>query len=228
MEGTLGAIRLVRKELDTRGIPLIGFSGAPFTLASYAMEGGGSKSYVHAKSLMYSDPEAWDVLMSKLVTVVSDYLSAQAAAGAQALQLFDSWAGALGRLDYERYVQPYTRQVLASALATGVPVIHFSTGTGAYLESIVAAGRTAVGVDFHVPLDEAWARIGTDRVIMGNLDPVRLHAPWEVLRRGADDVLARAGGRRGHIFNVGHGILPDTPVDNVRRLVDYVHEATSR
>lgn len=228
MAGTLGAIRLVRKELDARGIPLIGFSGAPFTLASYAIEGGGSKSYVHAKGLMYSDPEAWDVLMSKLVTVVSDYLVAQATAGAQVLQLFDSWAGALGRLDYERYVQPYTRRVLAAALATGVPVIHFSTGTGAYLESIAAAGPTAVGVDFHTPLDEAWARIGTDRVIMGNLDPVLLHAPWEVLRGGADNVLARAGRRAGHIFNVGHGILPETPVDNVRRLVDHVHASTAR
>ncbi len=228
MGGTLGAIRLVREALDTRGIPLIGFSGAPFTLASYAIEGGGSKSYVNAKGLMYSDPDAWHVLMSKLVIVVSDYLASQVAAGAQVLQLFDSWAGALGRLDYERYAQPYTRRVLASALATGVPVIHFSTGTGAYLESIAAAGPTAVGVDFHTPLDEAWARIGMDRVIMGNLDPVLLHAPWEVLHRGADDVLARAGGRAGHIFNVGHGIIPETPVDNVRRLVDHVHAATAR
>ncbi len=228
MAGTLGAIKMVRRELNPRGIPLIGFSGAPFTLASYAIEGGGSKSYVHAKGLMYSDPPSWDVLMSKLVTVVSDYLTAQAAAGAQVLQLFDSWAGALGRLDYERFVQPYTRQVLTAALATGVPVIHFSTGTGAYLESIAAAAPTAVGVDFQTPLDEAWARIGTDRVIMGNLDPVLLHAPWEVLKRGADDVLARAAGRAGHVFNVGHGILPETPVDNVRRLVDHVHAASAR
>jgi len=225
MAGTLEAIRLVKREIGD--LPLIGFSGAPFTLASYAIEGGGSKSYLNAKRLMMSDPDAWNVLMSKLCSVVEDYLTEQAAAGADALQVFDSWAGAVGRQDYERFIQPYTKRVLAAAAATGVPVINFSTGTAGHLDAVATAGGTVTAVDFMLPLDEAWRRIGTDRPIMGNLDPVALHAPWEELRARAADVLDRAGGRPGHIFNVGHGILPGTPVDNVRRLVDFVHE-TSR
>ena len=228
MAGTLEAIRLVKKELEPRGLPLIGFSGAPFTLASYAIEGGGSKSYVHAKGLMYSDAEAWDALMSKLCDVVIDYLTEQAKAGADALQVFDSWAGAVGRLDYERFIRPYTKRVLDAAAATGVPLINFSTGTAGHLGSVAEAGGQVIGVDFRLPIDEAWEQIGYDRAIQGNLDPVTLHAPWSTLKTHVDDVLARAGGRAGHIFNVGHGILPETPVDNVRRLVDYVHEKTTR
>ncbi|MEM1094613.1 MAG: uroporphyrinogen decarboxylase [Bacteroidota bacterium] len=228
MAGTLGAIRLVKQELTPRGIPLIGFSGAPFTLASYAIEGGGSKSYAKTKALMYGEPEAWDTLMRKLVTVVSEYLTLQVKAGADVLQVFDSWAGAVGKLDYERYLRPYTAMVVEHAQATGVPVINFTTGTSGHLESVAEVPSDVVGVDFRLPLDAAWEKIGTDRPIMGNLDPVSLHAPWAVLRERADDVLRRAAGRPGHIFNVGHGILPETPVDNVRRLVDYVHEQTQR
>ncbi|MBO6574474.1 MAG: uroporphyrinogen decarboxylase [Rhodothermales bacterium] len=224
MSGTLEAIRLVRQELR---VPLIGFSGAPFTLASYAIEGGGSKSYAHAKGLMYSDPEAWHELMGKLSDVVADYLTAQAEAGVDALQVFDSWAGAVGRLDYERFVQPYTRRVIEAAQETGLPVINFSTGTSGHLDAVAAAGGDVVGVDFRLPLDSAWEQVGLDRNVMGNLDPVLLHAPWETLRGGAEDVLRRAAARPGHVFNVGHGILPHTPVDNVRRLVDYVHESSA-
>lgn len=224
MASTLQAIRLVRQELK---VPLIGFSGAPFTLASYAIEGGGSKSYVNAKGLMYSDPEGWDLLMSKLVDVVSDYLTVQAEAGADALQVFDSWAGAVGQLDYGRFIQPYTRRVIEAASKTGLPVINFSTGTAGHLGSVAAAGGDVVGVDFRLPLDTAWQQVGLDRNVMGNLDPVLLHAPWEALRDGAADVLDRAAERPGHIFNVGHGILPETPVDNVRRLVDFVHASSA-
>lgn len=227
MAGTLAAIRMVKKELMPRGIPLIGFSGAPFTLASYAIEGGGSKSYAYAKALMYTEPAAWDALMRKLVVVIVDYLTLQAEAGADVLQVFDSWAGVVGKLDYERYIRPYSQAVVQQAQATGVPVIHFSTGTAGHIESVAEVPSDVVAVDFRLPLDEAWVRIGTDRPIMGNLDPVSLHAPWEVIKERADDVLARAAGRPGHIFNVGHGILPATPTDNVRRLVDYVHERTA-
>ena len=228
MTGTLEAIKLVKAELAPRRLPLIGFSGAPFTLASYAVEGGGSKTYVQTKRLMYGHPDAWHRLMTKLTSVVSDYLIRQAEAGADALQVFDSWAGALGRLDYERFVKPYSTRVLRAAAQTGVPVINFSTGTAGYLDTVADAGGDVVGVDFHRPLDDAWAAAGLDRAVMGNLDPVLLCSPWEALRAGAEDVLRRAGGRRGHVFNLGHGILPQTPVENVRGLVDFVHEYTSR
>lgn len=227
MAGTLGAIRLVKPELEARGLPLIGFAGAPFTLASYAIEGGGSKTYAKTKTMMYAEPAAWKRLMNKLVTVVADYLAEQARAGADALQVFDSWAGALGRLDYIRYVQPYNRALYERLQKTGLPVINFSTGASAYLDAVADAGGDVVGVDWRLPLDEAWAKIGLERSIMGNLDPVTLFAPWRELRYHVDDVLQRAAGRPGHIFNLGHGILPETPVDTVRRLVDYVHERTA-
>ena len=227
MPGTLEAIRLVKAALAPRGIPLIGFAGAPFTLASYAVEGGGSKNYRWTKSFMYAEPAAWKRLMTKLVTVIADYLVKQAKAGADALQVFDSWAGALGRSDYERYVLPYNRMLFERIRRAGKPVIHFSTGTSGYLDAVASAGGDVIGVDWRPPLDEAWARIGPDRAVMGNLDPVTLFGPWRELKAHADDVLDRAAGRPGHVFNLGHGILPETPVENVRRLVDYVHERTA-
>jgi uroporphyrinogen decarboxylase len=228
MAGTLEAIRLVRAELDPHGVPVIGFAGAPFTLASYAIEGGTSKDFTRTKSFMLSEPAAWKRLLTKLATVQADYLLAQARAGAQALQVFDSWAGrALGREDYLRYVAPHNRELFASVARPGVPVINFSLGVGAYLPEAAACGGDVVGLDWQLPLDEAWGRVGFERPVQGNLDPASLLAPWRVLRARVDDVLDRAGGRPGHVFNVGHGLVPQTPVDNVRRLVEHVHERTS-
>lgn len=224
---TLDAIRLVRAELDGR-CPLIGFSGAPFTLASYAIEGGASRNYERAKGLMWADPAGWDRLMSLLAERIGRYLVAQAAAGAQALQLFDSWAGALSPADYRRHVLPYSRRVIEIARGSGVPVIHFSTGTGTYLEAVAEAGGDVIGLDWRVDLADARRRLGEERPVQGNLDPVLLQAPWPVLRGAADEILAAAAGRPGHVFNLGHGILPATPVDQVRRLTEHVHEVTER
>lgn len=229
MAPTLEAIRIVRGELEARDVPVIGFAGAPFTLASYAIEGGSSKDFVKTKAFMLSEPAAWTRLLGKLVTVQADYLVEQAKAGAQALQVFDSWAGrALGREDYLRYVAPANRDLFARVAAAGVPVVNFSLGVGTYLEHAAACGGDVVGIDWQVPLDEAWARVGFERPVQGNLDPAALLAPWRELRFRIDDVLERAGGRPGHVFNVGHGIVPQTPTDNVRRLVEHVRERTSR
>lgn len=226
---TLEAIKLVKQELEPRGIPLIGFAGAPFTLASYAIEGEGSKNYIKTKSLMYREPAAWRRLMIKLVTVQADYLLAQVQAGADALQLFDSWAGAaLGKQDYLRFVQPYNKMLFELVARARVPVINFSTGTAAYIEEVAAAGGDVVGVDWRMPLDWYRQRIGDNRPIQGNLEPIALLSPWRELKYQVDQVLAAAGGRPGHIFNLGHGIFPNTPIDNVRRVVDYVHEQTAR
>ncbi len=226
---TLEAIRLVSAELAQRDIPLIGFAGAPFTLASYAVEGGGSKNYARVKALMYGEPAAWKRLMTKLVTVQADYLLKQVKVGAAALQVFDSWAGlALGREDYVRFVQPYNRMLFTALQRGGAPVINFSTGTSAYLADVAEAGGDVLGVDWRMPLGWCWQQVGYDRPIQGNLDPVALLAPWRELRRQIDRVLVEANGRPGHIFNLGHGILPQTPVDNVAHLVDYVHEAAAR
>ncbi len=225
MAGTLAAIRLVKQALEPRQLPLIGFAGAPFTLAAYAIEGGSSKHFANTKRLMYGEPAAWDRLMTKLVTVVADLLSEQVAAGADCVQVFDSWAGALGRSDYERFAQPYSRTLFQRLQALNVPSIHFSTGTGAYLDAVKEAGGDVIAVDWRIPLDVAWAK--AQQPVMGNLDPTALFAPWRELRHQVDNVLRRAGGRRGHIFNLGHGILPETPVDNVRRVVEYVHEQTT-
>lgn len=220
---TLDAIRVVRRELDGR-IPLIGFSGAPFTLASYAIEGGGSKNHTKVKSFMHTEPDAWTRLMTKLTTMVSDYLVAQAEAGAQALQVFDSWAGVLAPRDYQTHVLPYTQQVIRRAQATGVPVIYFGTDLNGMLRLLPDTGADVLGVDWRIEIDDAWAQLGPDRVaVQGNLDPVALFAPWEHIQTHADNILQRTAGRPGHIFNLGHGILPNTPVDNVKRLVDYVH-----
>jgi uroporphyrinogen decarboxylase len=229
MAPTLEAIGIVRHELERRDVPVIGFAGAPFTLASYAIEGGTSKNFTKTKAFMLSEPAAWKRLLGKLVTVQADYLLAQAKAGAQALQVFDSWAGrALGREDYLRYVAPANRELYAKVAAAGVPVVNFSLGVGAYLADAVACGGDVVGLDWQLPLDEAWERVGVHRPVQGNLDPASLLAPWRELRFRVDDVLDRAGGRPGHVFNVGHGLVPQTPPDNVRRLVEHVRERTSR
>jgi len=228
LTGTLDAIRIVRRELEPRDVPVIGFAGAPFTLASYAIEGGTSRDFTTTKAFMLSEPAAWKRLLGKLVTVQADYLLAQAAAGAQALQVFDSWAGrALGRDDYLRSVAPHNRDLFARVAAAGVPVINFSLGVGAYLADAAGCGGDVVGLDWSLPLDEAWDRVGFDRPVQGNLDPAALLAPWRELRFRIDDVLDRAGGRPGHVFNVGHGLTPRTPEDNVRRLVEHVRERTS-
>lgn len=220
---TLEAIRLARRELDGK-VPLIGFSGAPFTLASYMIEGGSSRYYTRTKGLMYEHPAAWHTLMDKLAQLVGDYLRAQAEAGAQALQLFDSWVGALSPGDYQEHVLPYSRRAIATAQVAGVPVIHFGTNTSGMLELMKEAGGDVIGVDWRINLDDAWRRLGYDVAIQGNLDPVALFAPPAEIERRAADILRRAGNRPGHIFNLGHGILPGTPVENVRALVEFVHQ----
>jgi uroporphyrinogen decarboxylase len=223
----LAALKLIRKELNGR-VPLIGFAGAPFTLASYLIEGGKSSHFVKTKKLMYSEPDAWHSLMSKLVEVTRAYLRAQVEAGAQALQLFDSWVGQLGVDDYRTYVQPHVKAVFDSLADLNVPLIHFGTGTATLLTVQRDAGGTVIGVDWREPIDEAWARIGHDHAVQGNLDPVLLFAPWAVVRERAREILRRVGNRPGHIFNLGHGILPETPVDTVKRLAEFVHEESAR
>ena len=221
----LDAVRLVRRELDGRQA-VIGFSGAPFTLACYLIEGRPSREYGIAKAFMFGQPTAWHALMTKLSHVVIRYLDAQVAAGAHLVQLFDSWIGALAPDDYARYVQPHVRRIFDEV--TGAPTIHFGTGAGTLLEHMADAGGHIIGVDHRIPLDAAWARVGATRGIQGNLDPTRLLAGWDATQDGALDVLRRAGGRPGHIFNLGHGVLPDTDPDLLRRLVDLVHLETSR
>jgi uroporphyrinogen decarboxylase len=220
------AVRRARAGLRPE-IPLIGFAGAPFTLASYLIEGGGSRDYARTKRLMHGDPGAWDALMQHLVRALTGYLNAQIEAGADAVQLFDSWVGTLAPLDYRERVAPHVR-TLIGGLRPGTPVIHFGTGTGGLLEAMRAAGGDVIGVDWRVDLDVAWARIGHDVGIQGNLDPLVLLADVPAIRRRAADVLARAGGRPGHVFNLGHGVVPQTPVDHVRALVDAVHELSAR
>lgn len=229
---TLDAIKMIRRELDPRGIPLIGFSGAPFTLASYAIEGGASRNYELTKTMMMGEPEMWARLMTKLSDLVGKYLLAQANAGAQALQMFDSWVGALSPDDYRAFVQPYSKRAIEIAATAGVPIIHFGTDTNGMLEEIQAAGGDVIGVDWKIDLDVAWQRLGTEQPIQGNLDPLSLLAPWDALKERAAKVLDRAAAvkpdRAGHIFNLGHGIIKTTPVDNVKRLVDFIHEYTGQ
>jgi uroporphyrinogen decarboxylase len=219
-------IRCTLQQLDGT-VPLIGFSGAPFTLASYLVEGRPSRDFLQTKRLMYGAPEVWRDLMQRLAGIVSAYLLAQAHVGVHALQLFDSWIGALSVDDYRRYVQPFTRSVINALSDAGVPLVHFGTGTAALLESMRDAGGTTIGVDWRIPLDIAWARIGYDRGIQGNLDPLVLLGPWEVVEREAGGVLRRAAGRPGHVFNVGHGIHPQTSPDQIQRLVEFVHAFTA-
>jgi len=223
----LEAIRILRGELPA-GVPLIGFAGAPFTLASYMIEGGASRDYRLTKTMMISEPQLWAELMGKVAASLENYLLAQVHAGAQAVQLFDSWVGALSPQDYAESVLPYSGYVLKALEATGVPVIHFGTGTATFLPQMKQAGGTVIGLDWRVPLDVGWALLGDDIAVQGNLDPVDLFTPPSILRRRVEDVLRRAAGRPGHIFNLGHGILQDTPVENVRAVVEIVHEFTAR
>jgi uroporphyrinogen decarboxylase len=223
---TLEAIKLLRKELEGK-TPLIGFAGAPFTLASYAVEGGRSTHFAVTKGLMYSDPRAWHALADLLAEVVGDYLRAQAEAGAQALQVFDSWVGVLDADDYCEFVLPHLRTLFARA-GNLVPMIHFGTGTAHLLSLQRVAGGDVIGVDWRVGLDEGWRAAGEGVAVQGNLDPAALLGPRPRLLARVDDVLARAGGRAGHIFNLGHGILPQTPLDNVKAVVDHVHARTER
>ena len=220
----LEAIRLLRRELQ---VPLIGFAGAPFTLASYAIEGGHSSNFALTKGLMYGDPPTWHRLAALLAEVVGDYLRAQVEAGVQALQLFDSWVGALDEADYRELVLPHVRAIFDRLRGLGVPVIHFGTGTGHLLTAQRDAGGDVIGLDWRTPLDEGWRRVGPDVAVQGNLDPTLLLAPRARLLARVDDVLERSGGRAGHVFNLGHGILPTTPVDNVKAVVEHVHARTT-
>jgi uroporphyrinogen decarboxylase len=216
----LETIRILRRELPAE-TALIGFAGAPFTLASYLVEGKASRTFEHTKRLMYGAPEVWSELMDRLARLTAAYLRAQAEAGAQVVQLFDSWVGCLSPDDYRAYVQPYVRRIF-EALAS-VPSIHFGTDTGWLLRDMAEAGGTVIGLDWRVPLDEGWRIVGPGRGVQGNLDPSVLLGPWPAVEAAARRVLERAAGRPGHIFNLGHGIHPETPLDNVARLVDFVH-----
>jgi uroporphyrinogen decarboxylase len=218
------AVRATRAALES-GLPLIGFAGAPFTVASYLVEGRGTRTYEHTKALMYGDPGAWDALLEKIVRAQIGYLNRQVEAGCQALQIFDSWVGALSPADYRRYVAPHVARLIAG-IVPGVPVIHFGTGTATLLGDMKQAGGDVIGLDWRVELGRAWDALGADVAVMGNLDPLTLLAPPDVLEREARRILAEARGRRGHVFNLGHGVLPQTPVDQVVRLVDLVHEAS--
>jgi uroporphyrinogen decarboxylase len=226
MRHVLETVRLLRQELRGR-VPLIGFGGAPFTLAAYAIEGGPSTTYHHTKTFMYAQPEAWHRLCAYFADFIAAYLTAQIEAGVQAVQLFDSWAGSLGRLDYREYALPHTRSILDRLQGTGVPVIHFGVGATAILTDMAEAGGDVIGLDWRQPLDEAWARI-PDRAVQGNLDPTLLLGPTDRLFAATDDVVRRAGGRPGHIFNLGHGVLPMTPLEHVQELARYVHQTTTR
>lgn len=208
-------------------IPVIGFAGSPFTLVSYMIEGGGSRNYLHTKKLMYSDSSAWHELMTKVARSVSRYLNSQIAYGAQCVQLFDSWAGCLSVQDYERFVYPYVKQIIDS-IVPDVPVINFATGNPALLPMLRGDHRTVVGIDWRIPLDDAWNIVGHDRAVQGNMDPIGLMAEPGVMKEMVSDVLRRAGGRAGHIFNLGHGILPQTDVNQAIALVDLVHELSQR
>ncbi len=220
------AARLVRQGLPG-DIPLIGFCGAPFTVASYMIEGGGSRDYLHTKTLMYRDPGAWHALMELLSRGLVKYLNGQIAAGAQAVQLFDSWVGCLSPDDYREFVLPHSRSVI-QGVTPGTPVIHFGTGTATLLEMVCEAGGDVIGLDWRIQLDEGWKRVGYDRGVQGNLEPLVLLAEPDEIRRRAKIVLDRAGGRNGHIFNLGHGIMRQTPVEHARALVDAVHEFSAR
>jgi uroporphyrinogen decarboxylase len=224
---TLEAIRLVRRELDGK-VPLIGFAGGPFTVASYMIEGGSSRHYLHAKRLMYDAPEVWAALMEKLAGMTTRYLRGQIEAGAQAVQLFDSWAGALSPLDYRERVLPYLTRIVRELQPLGVPVIVFGTGTAGTLGLLASTGADVVGVDWRITLDDGWQRVGDDRAVQGNLDPTVLFASRAEIERQVRDIVGRAGNRNGHIFNLGHCILPETPVDNVRFVADLVHQLTER
>jgi uroporphyrinogen decarboxylase len=216
------AVRLVCKHFGPR-LPVIGFCGAPFTLASYMIEGGGSRNYLHTKRMMYSAPLAWDELMAKLVSVVSEYAAEQVSAGADVIQIFDSWVGCLSVDDYRRYALPRTTDLVKLLRKTGVPIIYFGTDSSTLLPSMKQTGAEVIGLDWRIPLDEGWEAVGSGAV-QGNLDPVVLFAGWKEIKLRAEDILRRAAGRPGHIFNLGHGILPETPVENVKTLAQFVQQ----
>jgi uroporphyrinogen decarboxylase len=219
----LKSLEWVRSEIDGK-VPLIGFAGAPFTLAGYAIEGGSSSQWLLTKEFMYRERESWDLLMGKLRETIVRFLKAQVRAGAQVVQLFDSWAGCLSPSDYREYVLPHTQRIFLELKCAGIPAIHFGTGTAGLLRLMAEAGGDVVGADWRISLKEAWQCLGKSTGVQGNLDPILLMAPWPVLRGKAAEILEEADGRPGHIFNLGHGILPSTPEDSVRALADFVHE----
>ena len=221
------AVRVVAKHFGDK-LPVIGFCGAPFTLASYMIEGGSSRHYIKTKNLMYSQPQAWDELLSKLVAVTSAYACAQVEAGADAIQVFDSWVGCLSVEDYRKFVLPRTKELIQSLKASGAPVIYFGTDSSTLLPSMKETGADVIGLDWRIPLDEGWKLLGNRGAVQGNLDPVLLFADWKQVKAGAARILHQAGSRSGHIFNLGHGILPETPVENVRALAQYVQEQTTK
>ena len=217
----------LRRDLDGK-TALIGFAGAPYTVASYLIEGHPTKDFGRSKGMMFGDPVTWNKLMDTLTEVTIRYLRAQVEAGVQVVQLFDSWMGSLGRREYEDSVLPYSRRIFEAINQLGVPTIHFGTCTAGLLEQMTAAGSSTVSVDWRIPLDEAWRRVGYDKGVQGNLDPAVLMAPWEVIERESRRVLDYAGGRPGHIFNLGHGVLADTPSNHLTQLVELVHTASAR
>ncbi|MDZ4163500.1 MAG: uroporphyrinogen decarboxylase [Smithellaceae bacterium] len=226
MSYLMDSIALVKRELNGL-VPLIGFSGAPFTLASYVTEGGGSRNYVFTKSMMYQEPGTWHLLMEKLTDMVIVYLNDQIQAGVQAVQVFDSWVGCLSSADYREFVLPHQRRLMA-ALDRSVPHIHFAFGASHLLPMIREAGGEVIGLDWRINIDEAWAMLNHETGVQGNLDPVALYGSREYIKTRVQDILARAGNRNGHIFNLGHGILPTTPPDNLKYLIDLVHELSAR
>ena len=217
------AVKIVARHFRDR-VPVIGFCGAPFTLASYMIEGGGSRNYIHTKKMMYSAPAAWSELMTKLVAVTAEYSADQVHAGADTIQIFDSWVGCLSVEDYRRYVLPHVTELVRPLQKTGVPIIYFGTETATLLPSMKETGADVVGLDWRIPLDAGWQSLANKGAVQGNLDPVLLFADWKELRSRAEDILRRVAGRPGHIFNLGHGILPDTPVENVKALCDFIRE----
>jgi uroporphyrinogen decarboxylase len=221
------AIRLVCKHFGDR-LPMIGFCGAPFTLASYMIEGGGSRNYIHTKKMMYSSSAAWHELMQKLVAVTSEYAAEQVRAGADTIQIFDSWVGCLSVEDYRRYVLAHVTDLVKRLQQTGVPIIYFGTDSATLLPSMKESGAEVVGLDWRIPLDEGWRQMNFEGAVQGNLDPVLLFADWKEIQPRAEDILRRAAGRPGHIFNLGHGILPETPVENVKRLCEFVQQHSAK
>ena len=220
------AIKLVCKHFGN-SLPVIGFCGAPFTLASYMIEGGGSRNYIHTKKMMYSEPAAWNELMTKLVSVTAEYSAEQVRAGADTIQIFDSWVGCLSVEDYRRYVLPHVTDLVKRLQKTGVPIIYFGTDSSTLLPSMQETGAEVIGLDWRIPLDTGWKALGNKGAVQGNLDPVLLFADWKEIKSRAEDILHRAAGRPGHIFNLGHGILQETPVENVKALCAYVRENSS-
>ena len=221
------AIRHVCRHFGEK-LPMIGFCGAPFTLASYMIEGGSSRNYLHAKKLMYNSPKSWDELLRKIVAVTAEYSAEQIRAGADVIQVFDSWVGCLSVEDYRRYVLPRTTELVQALRKTGAPVIYFGTDTATLLSSMKETGADVVGLDWRIPLDEGWRSLDFKGAVQGNLDPALLFADWKELRSRAENILQRANGRAGHIFNLGHGIMPETPVENVRNLARFVQEHSLR